>query len=195
MAAANAQTVERSIRRLEREIAEIDSFVYTKDAIAEDRNVYLSILERKRDDLVRATVLQMHTAIEDILTTLLMQRALDLPIEDRQVTQRSKSGKAMERLIRDFTFDKKVELAFALRLIRKPTKEKLNLLGALRNKCAHNWLLNRRLRRGRKPAELKPPLLQYGGKNLHNVDVLQDFMGAYAGVYLRLYARSTGTRL
>jgi hypothetical protein len=192
MAIPNARTVERNIRRTQREIAEIDAFVYPGD---EDRFLYLGSLERKRDDIVRAAILQMHTAIESILTTLLLQRALDLPIEDRHLTQRSKSGKTMERLIREFTYDKKVELAFALRLVRQSTKTKLNEIGALRNKCAHNWLLNVRLRRGKPRTAKKPPLLQYGGKNLHHVATLKDFMGEYAGVYLRLFARSTGTRL
>jgi hypothetical protein len=100
----------------------------------------------------------------------------------------------MEKLIREFHYDKKVELAFALRLIRQSTKARLNEIGALRNKCAHNWLLNVRLRRGKPRMTKKPPLLQYGGKNLHRVEVLEDFVGDYAGVYLRLYARSTGTR-
>lgn len=173
------------------EIAEIDAFVYPED---EDRFIYLGALERKRDDIVRAAVLQMQTAIEDILTTVLLQTTLDLPSEDRHVTLRSKSGKAMERLIREFNYDKKVELAFSLRLIRQNTKARLNEIGALRNKCAHNWLLNVRLRRGKPRTAKKPPLLQYGGKNLHRAEVLRDFMSDYAGVYLRLYARSTGTR-
>lgn len=190
MAIPTAATIERNIRRLEREIAEIDVFVYPPDD--GDRALHLGMLERKRDDTVRAAVLQIHTAIEDVLTTLLLQRALDLPIEDRQVTQRSKSGKAMEKLISGFTYDKKVELAFALRLFRQNTKTKLNEIGALRNKCAHNWLLNVRLRRGRPRQGRKPPLLQYGGKNLHRVDVLKEFMSVYAGVYIRLWGRSVG---
>lgn len=190
MAIPKFETVERNIRRIKREIAEIDAFVYTEDT--EDRFLYLGMLERKREDIVRSTVLQMHTAIENILTTLLLQHVLDLTVEERHRAPRGKAARAMMKMVKEFSFDKKVELAFGLGVIRQATKTKLSLLGVLRNKCAHNWLLNVRLRHGRKPKDRKPPLLQYGGKNLHHVTVLQDFYGEYAGVYVRLYGRSIG---
>ena len=61
-----ARYIETKITRLSREIAEIDGFFY-RGSEDEDRGLYASMLERKRDDMVRSTVLQIHTAIENIL--------------------------------------------------------------------------------------------------------------------------------
>ena len=62
----NPRSVEATITRLTREIAEIDKFFYRSNE-NEDRVLYAGMLERKRDDMVRSAVLQMHTAIEDLL--------------------------------------------------------------------------------------------------------------------------------
>ena len=59
----NSKSVEAAIKRLTREIDEIDDFFY-KPSENDDRLLHAGMLERKRDDMVRSTVLQMHTAIE-----------------------------------------------------------------------------------------------------------------------------------
>jgi len=64
----NARSVEAKISRLTREIAKIDAFFYHTNK-ADDRALYAAMLERKRDDMVRSAVLQLHTAIEDILNS------------------------------------------------------------------------------------------------------------------------------
>ena len=53
----NPQNVEAAIRRLTREIEEIDSYFYMSQE-ASDRHAYAGMLERKRDDMVRSAVLQ-----------------------------------------------------------------------------------------------------------------------------------------
>jgi len=51
----NPRSTEAKIARLTREIAEIDEFFYK----VKDRLPYAGMLERKRDDMVRSTVLQL----------------------------------------------------------------------------------------------------------------------------------------
>jgi hypothetical protein len=43
----------------------------------EGRLLYAEMLERKRDDMVRSAVLQLHTAIEDILNSTIVCCVLD----------------------------------------------------------------------------------------------------------------------
>jgi len=62
----NPKSIEAAIRRLTREIEEIDNFFYASN-LEDDRLLYAGMLERKRDDMVRSAVLQMHTAIESLL--------------------------------------------------------------------------------------------------------------------------------
>ena len=66
------QSIETKIRRLEREITEIDDYFYQSEKTG-DRQLYAGMLERKRDDMVRAAVLQLHTGIEDMLTSIVIQ--------------------------------------------------------------------------------------------------------------------------
>ena len=64
----NPERVEAAIRRLTSEIEEIDSFFYKHDEKG-DRVRYVGMLERKRDDMIRSAVLQLHTSIEDLLNS------------------------------------------------------------------------------------------------------------------------------
>jgi len=59
----------------------------------------------------------------------------------------------------------------------------------MRNKCSHNWILNAVIRRGKRPRQLKPPLLQFRGKDLHKVAVLKELIAEFSTVYLKLYAK------
>jgi hypothetical protein len=74
---SNPRSVETKIKRLTREIGQIDECFYRPDK--EDRVAYAGMLERKRDDVVRSAVLQMHTAIEDLLTQSILCRVLQAP--------------------------------------------------------------------------------------------------------------------
>jgi hypothetical protein len=69
------------------------------------------------------------------------------------------------------------------------TAEKLRELNSIRNKCSHNWLLNVPVRRRKKPAAPKPPLLTFRGKDLHNVQVLKGFCAEFGAIYYKLFLK------
>jgi hypothetical protein len=88
----NPKRVEQAIKRLNKEIDEIGAAIY---ASGEERPVLVAaMLERKRDDIVRSAVLQLHTKIEDLLTSLMLYCALG--ITDKKLKHRlsSEKGKA-----------------------------------------------------------------------------------------------------
>lgn len=62
MAASKVSYLRRKIIRLEREIASIDDMFYLFEKKG-DPAQHASMLERKRDDIIRAAVLQLHTSI------------------------------------------------------------------------------------------------------------------------------------
>ena len=183
--------LKRKISRLTKEIAEIDAFFYLKDAdgdLAQDA----SMLERKRDDIVRSAVLQLHTAIEDVLTSWIVCRYFGVGPTGRKAKERTTAGRALLRLLdgkRGTGFDKKLDFAVALALITTKTRAQLVELNELRNKCSHNWLLRVPVRKKRRPRQLKPPLLQFKGGNLHDVAVFKAMAGEYGLLYARLFVR------
>jgi hypothetical protein len=182
----------RKIARLTREIAEIDRFFYGVSANDPAPSLHAGMMERKRDDVVRAAVLQLHTATEDALDILIVSRVLNATARTRKSKLRTVSGKALGQLVHgggSMGFNMKVSLAVALRLIRESTAERLREVNTLRNKVSHNWLLAMTVRRGRRPAEKKPPLLAYRGHDLHKVDVFKGFVHDATAVYLQLFMR------
>ncbi len=185
----NPKRVEAAIRRLKREIEEIDAYFYLSDE-NRDRVLYAGMLARKRDDLVRSAVIQIHTAIEDLL-----DQHITFAITGRtdRRPRRSQSGRALRSILvgdGSIGFDRKVALAVALRVITPNTRDRLQVLNTLRNKCGHNWLLKVPIRYGKKPAQKKPPLLLYNGRDLHTVPALKEFVGEFGGgIYLKLFRR------
>lgn len=189
----NPKSVETMISRLEREIAEIQEATYPQDD--KDRVLYASRLERKRDDVVRSTVLQLHTAIEDLLTTLILYCLLEITDPKLKHRLRSNKAKALRELLqgnRSIGFAMKLNLAVGLGLINVRLQEQLMDMNSLRNKCAHNWLLKAPVRHGKRPKQLKPPLLQYRNRDLHKVAVLTEFIDEFGAIYVRLYGRWVG---
>ncbi|HZC23760.1 MAG TPA: hypothetical protein VE866_10520 [Candidatus Binatia bacterium] len=184
----NPQRIEATIKRLSREIDEIDNFFYA--GLEGDRGLYASMLERKRDDMVRSAVLQMHTAIESLLDLCIIFKITGRA--RRLHPSRNEPARALHRILYgggSLGFDMKLNVALALRLISRQTKERLAILNTLRNKCSHNWVLKAPVRHGKRPAQKKPPLLLYEGRDLHTVAVLKDFASEYGGVYLRLFMK------
>ena len=182
------KTVEATIKRLTREIEEIDNFFYKSNETA-NRVLYAGMLERKRDDIVRSTVLQTHTAIEDLLNSYI---AMNILGNDRRRLSRTHSGQALQKLLfggGSLGFEMKLYLARALALIDTKTKNRLANLNTLRNKCSHNWLLKAPVRRGKRPAQKKPPLLLYEGRDLHNVAALKEFAREYGAIYVKLWLK------
>jgi hypothetical protein len=191
---SNSRSVETKIRRLTCEIRKIDEFFYgtNKDASCA---LYAGMLERKRDDMVRSAVLQLHTAIEDLLTSWITCRVLGIRMEDREKRARTNSAQALRQMLwgsGSIGFDMKLNFAVALRLINGPTQKKLAELNQLRNKCSHNWLLKVPVRRGKRPKQKKPPLLLYKGRDLHRVEALEDFTREYGRLYARLFSKYLG---
>jgi hypothetical protein len=86
-------------------------------------------------------------------------------------------------------FDMKLNFALALGLISPAAKAKLMELNTIRNKCSHNWLLKAPQRRNRRPAQKKPPLLLYEGRDLHKTIALKDFIGEFGEFYAELFAQ------
>lgn len=188
----NPKSVETKIARLLRELGQIDElFYYTNET--KDRMLYAGMLERKRDDMVRAAVLQMHTAIGDILNTAIIARILTVKPEDRGRKMRgTTAGKALHKVLfgaGSIGFDMKLNLALSLRLLDTTTKNRLMELNTLRNKCSHNWLLKSPVRRGKRPAQKKLPLLLYQGRDLHTVTVLKEFTDEFATIYAKMFLK------
>lgn len=86
----------------------------------------------------------------------------------------------------------KLNFATALGLVSEKTRKKLTVLNTLRNRCSHNWLLKAPMRHGKRPAQRKPPLLVYSGRDLHNVHALEEFAAEYGRIYYRLFLRYLG---
>ena len=94
----NPDRVEKTIKRLTREIEEIDRFFYGHNK-ERDRLGYMGMLERKRDDIVRSAVLQLHTATEDLLTEILLDEILGTPHNKSYKKLRTKKGQALARML------------------------------------------------------------------------------------------------
>jgi hypothetical protein len=187
----NPQSVETTITRLTREIAQIDEIFYQINE-TKDRVLYAGMLERKRDDMVRSAVLQMHTAIEDLLNSLIICRILNVEPEDRKRRMRGKSAQALRSMLvgpRSLSFEMKLNFAVVIGLLNTKTKDRLIELNTLRNRCSHNWLLKMPVRHGKRPNQKKPPLLRYRGRDLHVVAVLEDFLAEYGPIYYSLFAK------
>ncbi len=177
----NPKRVQQAIKRFKREIVEIEAAIYAPGQ--DDPVLVAGMLERKRDDVVRSVVLQLHTSIEDLLTSLILYCALG--ITDKKLKHRlsSERGKAFRRMLYDresLGFDMKLNFAVGLGLLTPSGRKQLMELNTMRNKCSHNWILNQVVRRGKRPKQLKPPLLLFRGKDLHKVATLKDLISEFS---------------
>ena len=186
--------IEAKITRLKREITDIDHFFYAVNE-NDDRSRYAGMPERKRDDTVRSAVLQLHTAIEDVLNSQIICCLLNVKPEERMGKMRSRPARALRSTALrcgSLGFDMKLNFAAALGLLSVRIQNQLVELNTLRNKCSHNWLLKTPVRHGRRPIQKKPPLLLYQGRDLHNVAVLKDFAGEYGVIYAKMFVKYLG---
>jgi hypothetical protein len=174
----------------EREIKEIDDFFYYLDK-DKDAGQYAGMLERKRDDLVRCAVLQLHTAIEDVLSGQIAAVLLGTSYRDRKRGSQTKSRYVDELMQggRAMGFDAKVTLALSLVLLNKTQGGKLRELNSMRNKCSHNWLLRVNVRKKKLPKAPKPPLLSFRGKDLHSIPVLKGFCGEFGVLHAMIWVK------
>jgi hypothetical protein len=186
----NTERMQEAISGLNIEIEMIDHAIYAPGD--SDPRIVEAVLERKRDDIVRSAVLQLHTKIEDLLTQLIMYCALDITDTKKKHRLSGERGKAFRRMLYDqkaLGFDMKLNFAVGLGLLTPVGREQLMELNTMRNKCSHNWVLSKVVRRGKRPKQLKPPLLHWRGKNLHKVPVIKEFIDEFTVVYLRMYAK------
>jgi hypothetical protein len=189
--AAKQDYLKRKIGKLKREIAEIDEAFYVLNERA-DLTGHASMLERKRDDVIRGAVLQLHTSIEDILNSMIMCRILGVSANKRRGYTSSPRGKALQKMMMSaegLGFDQKLDLAVALRVVTDRIRKRLSVLNTLRNKCGHHWLLKAPVRRGRRRRQLKPPLLLYENRDLHQVDTFKDFLAEFGPLYINLFMK------
>jgi hypothetical protein len=114
----NPKRVQKAIKRLSQEIEEIDRMIYAREE--EDPVLVAGMLERKRDDIVRSAVLQLHTSIEDLLTQLIQYCVLGITEKKLKHRLSSERSKAFRRILYDresLGFDMKLNFAVGLGLI------------------------------------------------------------------------------
>jgi hypothetical protein len=179
----------RKISRLEREIRSIDEIFYLTEKDGNPTQ-HAAMLERKRDDMIRAAVLQLHTSIESILDEQIICHMLGVPAHGRMRLMPTPRGKALRKLLMSaegLGFDQKLDLAVALRIVSDKRRKRLAILNTLRNRCSHFWLLKVKVRKGRRPRQQKSPLLLYEGRDLHHVTVFKSFLAEYGPLYAKMF--------
>jgi len=106
----------------------------------------------------------------------------------------TKRGQALARMLNgtgSLGFDMKINFAVVVGIITPRIREKLRELNRLRNRCSHNWLLDLPIRRGRKPHQPKLRLLNFRGRDLHNLEALKEFMSEFGHLYYLIYGAVT----
>jgi hypothetical protein len=180
---------ERELKKVLGDIDTIHSFVHPLND--PDPQVNLFNARQRREDAVRMTVLQMSLAVEDLLDSLFWR--VFAGHDPNSKKRRSKSTGIPRELDELLTsgrmgFEAKIKLGRIVRILTKTQQRKLDALRALRNKCAHHWMLDvvRKKKSRSRPAKR---LLEYEGRNLFELATLQSFMRTYSGIYLRLFEK------
>jgi hypothetical protein len=179
------------IEKALRDVEEIQSFLHPIDDPDPELNLYRA--QSRREDAVRMTVLQMSLAIEDMLDGLFWRVFLGHD-PDRNNKRRGSKRKGLPRELDELLtggrmgFEAKTKLARVLRVVTKKQHSRLDVLRALRNKCAHHWLLDivRRRKYRNRPTKR---LLEFEGRNLFELNALEEFVRVYSGIYLRLFEK------
>jgi hypothetical protein len=181
--------VEFHIKAALRDVERIQSFLYPLND--PDPKVNLFQARARREDAVRMTVLQMSLAIEDVLDGLFWRFfAGHDPNSRKRVRKKAVASRQLDELLKTgrVGFDSKLRLARLIGVVNKDQHGKLDTLKALRNKCAHHWMLNRIRTRASKNKPTKR-LLDYEGRDLFDLKVLEDFMKTYSQIYLKLFGK------
>lgn len=181
------ESLERQIKKALKDVEAIHSFTHPLDD--EDIEVNLFNAKSRREDAVRMVVLQMSLAIESILDGLFARMFIGHEPGERR-GRIGKRARELQELLEGgrFGFESKLRLARVLCLVTKDQFSRLDKLRALRNKCAHHWTLDVIRRRGRKPRR-STRLLEFEGRNLFDLRVLEDFVSVYSGIYLKLFSK------
>lgn len=180
--------IQREIEKTLKEVERIHSFLHPLGDTDPKQNLFQA--RSRREDAVRVTVLQMSLAIDDLLDSLFWRV---LAGHDPNSKKRRNKKRGVTRELDELLdsgrlgFDAKIKLARVLRIVTKGQYSKLNQLRSLRNKCAHEWMLDIVRKRGKRPKPAKR-LLEYEGQNLFDIKVLERFMHVYSRIYLKLFS-------
>jgi hypothetical protein len=181
--------IERQIEKILKEVERIHTFLHPLGDSDPKQNLYQA--RSRREDAVRITVLQMSLAIEDLLDCLFWRvLARHDPNSKKRRSKKKGTARELDELLASgrLGFESKTKLARVLGIITKKQYRKLDQLRSLRNKCAHNWMLDITHKRARRPNPAKR-LLEHEGRNLFDISVLEQFIHAYSGIYLRLFSK------
>ncbi len=180
-------SVERQTKKALADVETIQSFIHPLGDPDPAQNLYMA--RSRREDAVRVTVLQMSLAIEDMLNSLFARVFVGHDPNSKRKARKGKMFHELEELLEGrMGFEAKLKLARVLRLITKGQQSKLDRLRSLRNKCAHSWMLDIVRKRGKGPKPTKR-LLEYEGRNLFDLAVLEGFMHTYSRIYLKLFEK------
>src|SRR5690242_12858396 len=147
---------ERRLKRLTQKALKdaeaIHSLLYPIDGDNLDGDLQNAL--SRRDDAIRAAVLQMSLAIEDLLGTLIGK---PLFVQMKVRSRTPATVREYEKFIQSagIGFEAKLTFARILRLITNRERNQLDKLKTLRNKCAHTWQLDIVHKRGKKPKPSK----------------------------------------
>lgn len=181
--------VQRQIAKALEDFETIHSFIHPLNDADPKLNLYNA--RSRREDAVRLTVLQMSLAIEDMLVSLFWRVFAGHNPNSKKRKRKSEGiPRELDEMLTSgrMGFEAKIKLARIVGVITKKQQSKLDVLRSLRNKCAHHWMLDVVRKRGDRVRPTKR-LLEYEGRNLFDLKVLEEFMRVYSGVYLKLFER------
>ena len=133
-----------------------------------------------RENVIRLIVFDMHLAIEELVRS---------QVFDALGPRSSLPREQTIDYVKDLTSRQVLDLAVELGVIDTPRYERLRDLNVLRNKAAHHWDLNRRVRRGNPAAPDRP--LAWDGRPLTPEAVRSEFLPAYREIYASMLSSWT----
>jgi len=147
--------------------------------------------QMKRDHLLRGIILELHLSIENLLEDFIKAYfAKHHPRSRRgKIDRRSVSAARIEGLFTGeyrIDFRDKLALARLIGAVKPRMFQDLEKLNQLRNRAGHIWLLSSVRRRNVPRKKRKRPFLEFDGKNLYHKGVIDEFLGGYGRIYLRL---------
>lgn len=169
--------------RLTKEIERLVSALYNTSA--DDDRLRYENLKTYRVEAMRSFILYLHLAIEDLLRALLFDF---IKKQNRALTR-----KATIKITREMTSAELVHWCGRFKLITTPVYRRLLDLNGIRNRCAHNWVLDiprfqnvgPRGRRRRK----RISVVIYENRNLLNRHV---FLNSFCRIYGKIYTDILG---
>lgn len=188
----DSKVLQKRIAHVEKEIQAIETFFYGGDEKDLENRYFL--LKLKRDQVIRGIVLELHLSIDSIIDSLITCYLLRNNPKSSGIYDRSRSDlrNSIEDLVsgdHSVNFKNKIVLLRSAGIIRKSQFDDLATLNKIRNKCAHNWMINSLIRRRVKRTKQKKHLLEYNGKNLYKLDIFKDFIGEYGHLYVQLWLK------